>query len=936
MSSFDFGKSTITKYRAGTSGDQYIDISESKKVINGTILLSEIPDFDNKVKIPNMFEVPRTNNSSLKDKEYIVDYNEGIISFSNSAEGLTLSLTYKGRGNHYVSSARIWTQEQDGEVLETLKDIVDKSSSSLEKISELSNLMKDTKQATINANDKATLADTKATYAQTQGDYAKSQGALANTASTLANTAKDNANTATSLANSATTAANNARDNANVKATYAQQQGDYALGVADSLVHKGIYNASTAYVVRNIIYYNGSTYMCISNTTGNLPTNTSYWRKLTNMNWLGTYSTSTTYNFGDIVVDSLNQTLYMCILDGTLNKALTTVVNWTTLVSVASAISNANTATTQANTARDNANTATTSANNAATSANTKATFAQTQGDYAKAQGDYAKDKAEKAIEVGTSLINRGTYSNTLAYKPLNIVVYDSGVYQNIVQSTGILPTNSSYWQLLMQTSTSVTWDTISGKPEVESHIANKSNPHAVTASQVGSYSKEEATANFAPISHNHTAIDLPNNLETITGAQAKATSAETKANTYTDNKVSAQVGTLSNLLTSKKTNTVEAINELFTSLGDGKNNVRAAIIEKGGTVAGTSPNSFKELTDGIKTLSSSINGQLNEIIPFAETINTNDPVSIKISPIALSKIPNPDILPTGNANDVAFSNDGNYLCVAHSTSPYITIYKKNGSNFIKLADPTDLPLASVTDVAFSPDGVYLSIAESMSYSATIYKRTGDTFTKLTNKASVSSFIMDLSFSPDGNYLGVATYQSPYISIHKRSGDTFTRLANPSALPSGQCNCISFSSDNNYVAVGQSTAPYLSIYKRSGDTLTKITNPSILPTDTCFGVAFSNDNKFLAFASSSSPYIIIYKRDGDTFTKIANPIDIPDGTCYSVDFSSDSNYLGVSLNSFPYFTRYKITGDTFTKLSDPSTLPTSGCNSTSFSLILTF
>ena len=106
--------------------------------------------------------------------------------------------------------------------------------------------------------------------------------------------------------------------------------------------------------------------------------------KITNMKWQGTYSSSVRYDFGDVVTDSVKQSIYMCIADNTLNKPLTSTANWATMVSVADAISSANAPTANANTARDNANTATTATNEAATNANTKATNAQAQADYAK------------------------------------------------------------------------------------------------------------------------------------------------------------------------------------------------------------------------------------------------------------------------------------------------------------------------------------------------------------------------------------------------------------------------------------------------------------------------------------------------------------------------------------------------------------------------
>ena len=45
----------------------------------------------------------------------------------------------------------------------------------------------------------------------------------------------------------------------------------------------------------------------------------------------------------------------------------------------------------------------------------------------------------------------------------------------------------------------------------------------------------------------------------------------------------------------------------------------------------------------------------------------------------------------------------GTYLAVAHNSSPYITIYKRNGDTFTKLSDPATLPTDEGRGVAFSP-----------------------------------------------------------------------------------------------------------------------------------------------------------------------------------------------------------------------------------------
>lgn len=37
------------------------------------------------------------------------------------------------------------------------------------------------------------------------------------------------------------------------------------------------YNAGVSYVAKEVVYYNGSSYICILASTGNLPTNSTYW-----------------------------------------------------------------------------------------------------------------------------------------------------------------------------------------------------------------------------------------------------------------------------------------------------------------------------------------------------------------------------------------------------------------------------------------------------------------------------------------------------------------------------------------------------------------------------------------------------------------------------------------------------------------------------------
>ena len=188
----------------------------------------------------------------------------------------------------------------------------------------------------------------------------------------------------------------------------------------------------------------------------------------------------------------------------------------------------------------------------------------------------------------------------------------------------------------------------------------------------------------------------------------------------------------------------------------------------------------------------------------------------LKMSPDCVNA--GPDVLPTGTGLGTAFSLDGVYMSVAHDSSPFITIYKRNGDVFTKLTNPVTLPTNISYGTAFSPDGNYMSVAHTVAPFITIYKRNGDIFTKLTNPTILPTGTgLGTAFSPDGNYMSVAHLTTPFITIYKRSGDTFTKLTNPDVLPIGAGYGTAFSPDGVYLNVAYATSPFIISYKRGID-----------------------------------------------------------------------------------------------------------------------
>ena len=64
---------------------------------------------------------------------------------------------------------------------------------------------------------------------------------------------------------------------------------------------KGTYNAGTAYAIDDVVSYNGSSYVCISATTGNLPTVTAKWNVMATAGTNGTDVGTTITTQGDIL-----------------------------------------------------------------------------------------------------------------------------------------------------------------------------------------------------------------------------------------------------------------------------------------------------------------------------------------------------------------------------------------------------------------------------------------------------------------------------------------------------------------------------------------------------------------------------------------------------------------------------------------------------------
>lgn len=238
-------------------------------------------------------------------------------------------------------------------------------------------------------------------------------------------------------------------------------------------------------------------------------------------------------------------------------------------------------------------------------------------------------------------------------------------------------------------------------------------------------------------------------------------------------------------------------------------------------------------------------------------------------SPLTIAALPN-------DGHAASWSSDSAYLAVGHSTSPYLTIYKRTGDTFTKLSDPATLPVGAVYDVRFDPTDTYLAChVSTVSTKLVIYKRSGDTFTKLANPSSFPpGNVGGLGWYHDSSYLAVASSSTPYITMYKRSGDVFTELPDLTPPPSASSGTnIDFSPDGNYLAVSHAGGYGITVYTvdSATDTFTYVAAITATIGGTGADVKFDKSGLYLGYAGGTSPYCGVYKTDTIPFTILTVP-----------------------------------------------------------------
>jgi hypothetical protein len=178
-------------------------------------------------------------------------------------------------------------------------------------------------------------------------------------------------------------------------------------------------------------------------------------------------------------------------------------------------------------------------------------------------------------------------------------------------------------------------------------------------------------------------------------------------------------------------------------------------------------------------------------------------------------------------------------------------------------------------------------------------------------------------------YLAVSHDTTPFVTVYPWSSLGFgAKYADPATLPTGSGQDVAFSPAANAIAVGHDQPNSIKVYPWSNSGFgTKYNDPGTFPAGDSYGVEFSPSGDAIAMAHSTSPRVSAYPWNSSTGfgTKFSNPGTLPDATSYEVAFSPSGNALAVVHGgSGPFVTVYAWSGSGFgTKFSNPATAPAS-------------
>lgn len=313
MNFYEGKPSIIINKRFGTSDSPLVSIDETLIVnSDGKVILSEIPNEFNKVVVTgdnkNWYEII---SGIPKENEFKVDYINKVVTLNSLNIGKQLNFSYKGEGNHYYSIHSIYTEENNGVVTETLKQLTDNAKQAKDDIIQTNTDIQTEESLRVSAENTREANETNRKNSElSRGEYESNRQASEQTRVTNENQRVAQENTRQSseasrvnaedlrvtaeeirdqseddriLAENNRTNEENKRNNAETQRNNSEtvrnnseQTRQHTLNemnlLLDNTGYVEEYNATTPYKKNNVVSYNGQAFIAKQTTKGNTPT----------------------------------------------------------------------------------------------------------------------------------------------------------------------------------------------------------------------------------------------------------------------------------------------------------------------------------------------------------------------------------------------------------------------------------------------------------------------------------------------------------------------------------------------------------------------------------------------------------------------------------------------------------------------------------------
>jgi len=302
---FKYNDPLIIIHRTGTEDDPYNERTDEYKIINNIIVLYEIPDKFNKVQIENYYEV--FEDQEILSNNFKVDYSNGMVSFNPSEEGKTISARIFGRGIILYPASRIYLYGTDNAVL-NLQDLIDINNQTIDvslveiesALTSMNNLSTSVSSAEVvrvgNENTRISNEDVRISNEQDRiakinnlinlGNYNDATNYLQNNIVSYLGSGymcilSSQGNLPTNTTYWKLISSKGDKGDTGEQGIQGIQgiQGEQGLKGDIGINWLGNYDNLITYNINDGVFYQGSSYICIQESTGNIPT------KLDNLYW---------------------------------------------------------------------------------------------------------------------------------------------------------------------------------------------------------------------------------------------------------------------------------------------------------------------------------------------------------------------------------------------------------------------------------------------------------------------------------------------------------------------------------------------------------------------------------------------------------------------------------------------------------------------------